>query len=136
MSKVSLLSGIFGTKCPRCRKGHAFKHPAYSLKFDKMNTCCEHCGHRFEKEPGFFDGAMYVSYAMNVALFIAIFATVHFFVGRSHIEIYITSIIGTSLILAPVTFRHSRMIYMYIFGGVDYEPEMGESDFVKTEGCQ
>ena len=36
---------------------------AYNLKnFDKMHKRCSHCDEDFEREPGFYFGAMYTSY--------------------------------------------------------------------------
>lgn len=32
----------------------------------EMNATCPVCGHRFEREPGFFQGAMYVSYGLGI----------------------------------------------------------------------
>ena len=31
-----------------------------------MNPTCPVCAHRFEREPGFFQGAMYVSYGIGI----------------------------------------------------------------------
>ncbi|MEY4912742.1 MAG: hypothetical protein RL025_569, partial [Bacteroidota bacterium] len=33
-----------------------------------MHQDCPHCGFHFEIEPGFFWGAMYISYAFSVAV--------------------------------------------------------------------
>ncbi|MBU6274968.1 MAG: DUF983 domain-containing protein, partial [Bacteroidetes bacterium] len=33
-----------------------------------MHDDCPHCGFHFEIEPGFFWGAMYISYAFSVAV--------------------------------------------------------------------
>jgi hypothetical protein len=38
-----------------------------------MKENCSHCGLRYQIEPSFFYGAMYVSYGLNVALGIAAF---------------------------------------------------------------
>jgi uncharacterized protein (DUF983 family) len=54
-------------KCPRCRTGNMFAGPMYSFGSQKMNEKCSHCGLIFEREPGYFYVAMFVSYAMNVA---------------------------------------------------------------------
>ena len=74
MQKESKSGALLAGKCPRCRQGKMFPYPAYDLKrFAKMNEDCPVCGLHFEREPGFFVGAMYVNYALAVALFVAIF---------------------------------------------------------------
>jgi len=138
MKNISFLSGLFGEKCPRCRVGEIYTHRAYSLKFTKMHTCCPQCGHRYEKEPGFFDGAMYVSYGMNVALFVNVLIITYLIIGRQKelMWVYMVNIMGVNLTLIPVLFRFSRVLYMYIFGGVNYEPEMSADDYQKKEECE
>ncbi len=38
-----------------------------------MNPQCPCCGERFEKEPGYYTGALYVSYAYYTALIVSCF---------------------------------------------------------------
>jgi hypothetical protein len=46
-----------------------FKYPASDLRrATQMHQDCPHCGFHFEIEPGFFWGAMYISYAFSVAV--------------------------------------------------------------------
>src|SRR5690625_7536212 len=60
---------ILQCKCPSCLKGKMFRYPGNPLlfKIPKMSEYCAQCKHKFEIEPGFFFGAMYVSYAFAVA---------------------------------------------------------------------
>jgi len=68
MSDVSKSEAVLDGLCPKCRKGKIFSKPFYSIRgFDEMHTHCPHCGFRFEVEPGYFYGAMYVSYAISGA---------------------------------------------------------------------
>ena len=64
----STIKNIFTNKCPNCSKGKVFADKSFyfSMGFPKMNKTCSHCGFTFEKEPGFFFGAMFVSYAIGV----------------------------------------------------------------------
>ena len=48
-----------------------------------MHEDCPHCGHHFEKEPGFFLGAMYVSYALTIAEGATMYFLAYYFVTRS-----------------------------------------------------
>ena len=90
-----------------------FTHGSYHLKFHDMHGTCSHCGLQYEREPGFFYGAMYVSYALTVALAVAIFVLGYLF----HLSL-ITSFIAILVILlglTPVTMRVSRLVYINMF---------------------
>lgn len=119
---LALLSG----KCPQCRTGNLFKsHPYHLKEFTKMHTECPHCGVKFEREPRFFDGAMYVSYAMSVGLFlVSAFLIYHLFNGPAE-EVYLIAIILEVILLYPLLFRFSRIIYLYVFGGLKYKAGIG-----------
>jgi uncharacterized protein (DUF983 family) len=61
--------------CPRCRRGQIFSRSLFA-GLPKMNERCAACGLKFEREQGYFLGALYMSYAMAVplmALLVAIF---------------------------------------------------------------
>lgn len=96
----------------------------YNLKkFDKMPKQCDHCGLDFEVEPGFYTGAMYVSYAFSVAIFVIVGFFLFLFLNDPGIHVYVLAILFTLVILFPVLFRYSRVIYLHLFGGVNYEPD-------------
>src|SRR5436190_12582264 len=59
MMLAARLRAIIRQRCPVCLQGAMFRG-----RFE-MNTTCPVCGHRFEREPGFFQGAMYVSYGIR-----------------------------------------------------------------------
>jgi hypothetical protein len=71
-------------------------------------------------EPSFFDGAMYISYAMQVALIITVFVALNV-LGFAELWLIITLSIGLSLIMIPITFRLSRSAYINLF--VKYNPD-------------
>ena len=66
------LSSILKLKCPNCSNGEIYKKHHF-FSYAKMNDSCEECNYLFNKEPGFFFGAMFVSYALTVAECIAVF---------------------------------------------------------------
>ena len=108
-----LKSAIDG-KCPRCRTGNMFNAPLLSFKSQKMNLKCPVCELKFEKEPGYFYVAMYVSYAMSVAELIT--ACVGTYIITGNLEspwLYIFVALGVSLLLAPFNNRYSRIILLY-----------------------
>src|SRR5271163_4733822 len=57
----SAVAGILAKRCSRCREGHVFRSTWV------MHEDCPTCGLDFDRgEPGYFTGAMYVSYAMVI----------------------------------------------------------------------
>lgn len=114
------LYSIFNNKCPVCLKGDFFiyKNPFSFKKFDKMNDHCEHCNESFNKEVGFYYGAMYVSYGINVAIGIGLFLVL--VVG---LQLDLLSFLFTYVAIVLVSFlwvmRISRLVYINLFTKFD-----------------
>ena len=69
-------------------------------------------------EPAFFHGAMYVSYALNVALLIAIFLVAFFGFKANFTNTFIAMILNL-IVLTPYILGLSRNIYINIFVSYD-----------------
>ena len=124
MQKRSLSSAILNGKCPRCRNGNIFKRPLHAvLGFSSMHTTCPHCGQKYEVEPGFFFGAMYLSYAFSVALVVAVGVALFVFNVKT-VWIYLIAVTISMLILLPWSFRYSRILFLYWFGGINFDPTL------------
>ncbi|HAO14337.1 MAG TPA: DUF983 domain-containing protein [Tenacibaculum sp.] len=116
IGKGSKLYSIFRNKCPRCHEGDFFK---YKISFNPkkisiLHDNCSECNLKYMMEPSFFFGAMYVNYAIAVALFVAIFIIAKVFIGLSILHSFI-SIVIVSLLLTPVSLRLSRIIWINLF---------------------
>ena len=114
---MSLITDIFQEKCPKCGQGHAFYKKGNPLLFQmpRMHANCPVCGHKFEKETGYFFGAMYVSYALTVAEMFAVFIIAQFFIeGFAPI---IALIAVMAILLSTFNFRMSRMLWIYMLDG-------------------
>jgi uncharacterized protein (DUF983 family) len=103
-------------KCPRCHEGDLYNGSAYAKNFSSMPETCDHCGLRYEQEPSFFSGAMYVSYALQVALFTTVYVALRVLFDP-RMEVYMVVTILSSIALLPVTLRLSRAIYINFFIG-------------------
>ena len=90
-------------------------------KFNKMNQTCPHCGVRLEPEPGFYQGAMYVGYAFTIAVIVVV-GLLLYVLGDPSEWVYIAVVIGLMILLAPLNYRYSRIVYLYAFGGIKYDP--------------
>ncbi|CAM1344841.1 DUF983 domain-containing protein [Tenacibaculum amylolyticum] len=109
------LIALVSNKCPNCKKGTVFNTSIFNLfKIGKIKDSCSECNFSFEKEPGFFFGAMYVSYALIVAESVATFVVLRVLL---HLNWFVSfgGIILLSLLLFGVNFKLSRMIWIYMF---------------------
>lgn len=121
----SISFAIINAKCPQCREGDMFMHKWWQIsKFVKFYQHCPNCNLRFDREPGFFHGAMFVSYAMIVAMVTTIWFVLYFIFNNPVFEIYIYTIVFSNIILLPILFRYSRVLYLYAFGGVKFDNQL------------
>jgi uncharacterized protein (DUF983 family) len=108
---------ILNNDCPHCLEGKVFKEKNifFNIRFPKMNEYCSHCQYKFEKEPGYFFGAMYVNYGLTVAQGIATYVVSQFFFKETF-DLRIIPIIGfVILALSPFNIRFSRLLWIYMF---------------------
>lgn len=127
MPQKSQFSAIIDLKCPRCHQGDLFQYPISRIsKFDNMHKKCPHCNLHYEPEPGFYFGAMYISYAFSVAMFITVALILYVVFGDPELWVYLVVIPLSVLLLMPVIFRLSRSIFLHLFGGIAYDPEYAE----------
>ncbi|MBS1507774.1 MAG: DUF983 domain-containing protein [Bacteroidetes bacterium] len=118
----SRLAAIWQGRCPRCREGAIFKYPLRRLgKFAQMNAVCDNCKVSFEPEPGFYFGALYVSYAFTVALFFAVWVALYVLFNPPD-WVYVVSTLVSVLFFIPISFRYSRILFLYWFGGLTKKP--------------
>lgn len=119
--KESKFYSILNAKCPRCHEGEMF--PPGTLyspsKFSEMNKFCTCCGQDFEQEPGYYYGAMYVSFGMSTGIFLAVLLVLSFLVEEITFPMVIISVLAVSIGLMPIMFRLSRAIWINIF--IHYE---------------
>ena len=114
-------------KCPHCRQGDIFKYPVLSnlSKFNVMNEKCPYCDVRLEPEPGFYQGAMYVGYGFTVAIIILV-GIVLYFLGDPSEWVYVGVSIGIMVLLIPYNYRYSRILYLHLFGGINFDPTLSK----------
>ncbi len=120
-----MLQTWLGLRCPRCRQGKLFTHknPYDLVHVNEMHTACPVCQQPYSLEPGFYFGASYVSYGLNIALFIGTFIVLFFgfHIGFS-LKIGISMVVMAVLITPPL-FRLSRAMWLSFF--VRYEKDLG-----------
>jgi uncharacterized protein (DUF983 family) len=118
IAKGTKLYSIVHQRCPRCQEQDMFKYSAFSPRFAVMNKSCPGCGFDFIQEPSFYFGAMYVSYAIQVAVFIAVYLVLRYTIDPGTWT-YVTWMIIGAIAILPVNFRLSRAAWINLF--VSYE---------------
>ncbi|CAG4999036.1 hypothetical protein DYBT9275_02137 [Dyadobacter sp. CECT 9275] len=79
-----------------------------------MHKSCPHCGQNFVPEPGFYQGALYMSYAFYVAFMLVYFLIfVNFF--EAYLNYFLVSIIPVLILLTPLFYRMARRSWLAIF---------------------
>jgi uncharacterized protein (DUF983 family) len=120
MSK-SLVSAIAKAKCPQCRQGNIFPVSQFSYrKLAVMHSRCNVCDANLAPEPGFYDGAMYVSYAFSVALMITSLVAVNVLVAVPKLWMYLSTVVGLTVLLLPAMLRYSKTLYLFGVGKLTY----------------
>ena len=120
---MTMFTNILAQQCPRCRKGKMFEYGTYNLsKFTKMKESCSRGGQPFELEPSFYVGAMYVSYALQVALFTAVIVAYKVLYPEADMWTYVWSIVVAIVLFMPFIFRISRVVWIHFF--VKYDPKV------------
>ena len=101
------LVAILALRCPRCLKGRVWRG------FVSMNATCPECGVVFERESGYFAGAMVVSYALAVPILAGIVIGL---ITIARLDVVVALIIGNTayLLLVPFIFRYSRVVWLHI----------------------
>lgn len=84
-----------------------------------MSEACPACDYRFEREPGYFVGAMYVSYALAVPLIALLFSLVYWLRPGWPFVAALGAAAFLSAPLIPVLFRYSRVIWMHLDAAID-----------------
>lgn len=107
---------IVHMKCPQCHEGRFLVSHPYDLKHvGDILESCDVCGLKYAKEPGFYYGAMYVAYALGVALFVTFWTFFGLFFPGTNTWIQISTIIGVTFITAPYVFALSKIIWANMF---------------------
>jgi uncharacterized protein (DUF983 family) len=118
-AKLSTMRDIFHQRCPRCRAGNIFRYSIFR-GFPKMRERCPVCDLKFEREPGYFIGAMYVSYGLGLAI-VALIAVVLWSITGWWITKDTIWAVVIFLPLAPTITLLARVLWIYLDQTIDPE---------------
>ncbi|MDP1801259.1 MAG: DUF983 domain-containing protein [Bacteroidota bacterium] len=102
-------------KCPNCGKGDVFYKNLPFLSLPKMKEDCDVCNYHFDREPGYFLGAMYISYGLAVLEGIITFLICYFLFPKMETLYVVLTVCAVMFILSMRNYKWSRVFYMYIF---------------------
>ncbi len=116
-AKPSTLRSILEQRCPRCLIGRIFRYSIFR-GFPKMCERCSICDLKFEREPGYFLGAMYLSYGLGVLIMAPIALLLWVLTGW-----WITRVILWAAVLflpfAPTITLFARVLWIYLDQKID-----------------
>ena len=78
-----------------------------------MRRTCPSCQLEYEREQGYFLGAMYISYGLGLALGVPMLLWMRVFWNFSRTE-FLLALVLTLTLLSPLMFRYSRILWIHI----------------------
>lgn len=127
---MNIVKSIWNYKCPRCRKGNLFTKPFVLSKPLNMNQRCSECNLNFEPEPGYYFGAMFISYIWTGWIFL-------FIIGFCMLVLDwgINASFGLLIAIVALTYfwiaRISRSMYIHL--DVKYDPDTVTNNKVEKQ---
>ncbi len=116
MKKGSKLYSIATMTCPQCQESHMMVANPYRFStMGEVKDKCEVCGLDLKPEPGFYYGAMYVSYALGVAVFVSIWASCNWFFENVGVWTQISLVLIALIGLGPYLYALSKVIWANFF---------------------
>jgi uncharacterized protein (DUF983 family) len=111
-TKSSTLRAILHQRCPRCRQGRIFLYSVFR-GFPKMHQRCSVCDLKFQREEGYFLGAMYISFGLALTIIAVIAALLWAITGWWITKDVIWAVV-LFLPLAPGISLFARVLWIYL----------------------
>jgi uncharacterized protein (DUF983 family) len=106
------IRAILRQRCPRCLEGPIFRFPLWRGPLATHERCSV-CGFKYEREPGYFLGAMYFSYALSIPPALAIVLLIWRLTGW-HFDVVMMCAFVAYLPFVPAVSRWSRVLWLYL----------------------
>jgi len=105
----AVLARALRLRCPRCGRSGLYEG------WFRMHERCAACGLRYEREQGYFVGAIYVNYALTASLGLGSVLLLDNLLGLSLAQQLVLAV--PLMLFAPLLFfRHARSLWL----GLDY----------------
>lgn len=113
--KPSIIKSAFADKCPNCGQGHVFQKSNNFFELPVMNDKCEVCAYQFDREPGYFIGAMYISYGLAILQGIITFLICLLIYPSISVFWQIIFVALVILLCGKKNYKLARIFYIHIF---------------------
>jgi uncharacterized protein (DUF983 family) len=101
------LRALARLRCPVCLEGQIFRGSF------EMNEHCPTCGLKFQREPGYFLGAMYFSYGLAIPI-LALFTLVAYALRPAWSLPRLVLLAWLAFLpLVPAVYRYSRVMWIH-----------------------
>jgi uncharacterized protein (DUF983 family) len=106
------IRAILHQRCPRCRQGAIFRAPLWRGPLTIWERCPV-CGLKYEREPGYFLGAMYFSYILSIPPGLALVLLIWRITGWQF-DVVMGCAFVAYLPLVPAVSRWARVLWLYL----------------------
>jgi uncharacterized protein (DUF983 family) len=103
---------ILRQRCPRCREGDIFRLPLWRGPLT-IHERCPVCGFKYEREPGYFLGAMYFSYGLSIPPGLAIVLLIWRFTSWPFDTVLLAAFVAY-VPLVPAVSRWARVLWLHL----------------------
>jgi uncharacterized protein (DUF983 family) len=104
-SRALLLSRVMRLRCPRCGEEPMFKN------WIQMHPQCKHCDFRYEREPGFFLGSIYVNYGLTAMISTIVYVWLRFGLEIDN-KIIVWPLFAFCILFPVWFFRYARAYWL------------------------
>ena len=98
--------------CPRCHKGRIFRGPLWRT-YLATNERCPECNLKFEREQGYFLGAMYFSYMLSIPPVLVLILLL-WWLTHWRFDLVILAAFVAYLPLVPMVTRFARVLWLHL----------------------
>lgn len=106
MNLLKRLPALLLCRCPRCLRGPVF------VGLIGMHERCPVCHASYERETGYFMNSIFVGYVISFVLVIPVIVLLALY--RPSPLVFALGIAVAYALIAPVTFRYARVIWMHV----------------------
>jgi uncharacterized protein (DUF983 family) len=116
---MNFMSSLFQLRCPRCRSGNLFSEPFDFAKPLEMPDRCSSCQQKIEPEPGFYFGAMFLSYGISAWMLLFVSLILVFYFKWSVAGAMLMVLLVAALMYIKLL-RFSRSLWIHMM--IKYDP--------------
>jgi uncharacterized protein (DUF983 family) len=106
------IQAIVRELCPRCHKGKIFRGPLWRAYLAMYERCPE-CNLKYEREQGYFLGAMYFSYLLSIPPVLGLVLLL-WWLTPWRFDVVLVAGFVAYLPLVPAVTRFARVLWLYL----------------------